>query len=170
MINSIKEKPYSIIYFIQSPHAQFAEGLCSYIIKKNHEVFFFFPRKVKDLHQGLPLKRNTSSPASERKDSGRYRVSLLCSPTCLVLATGKAKRASMISTLTDSRCQQPSSGLALGRRRLIPLGLVEEKWLTSFDHQSSVLIRFPVLLTTSVLSKAGELASEQPMQGSKFHS
>lgn len=54
---------------------------------------FFFPRKVKDLHQGLPPKRNTSSSASERKDSGRYHVLLLCSPACLVLATGKAKRA-----------------------------------------------------------------------------
>lgn len=28
---------------------------------------------------------------------------------------------------------------------------------------------FPVLLTVSVLSRAGELASEQPMQGSQFH-
>lgn len=29
---------------------------------------------------------------------------------------------------------------------------------------------FPVLLTVSVLGKAGELASKRPMQGSKFHS
>lgn len=121
---------------------------------------FFFPRKVKDLHQGLPPKRNTSSPASERKDSGRYRVSLLCSPACLVLATGKES----FHALNTHRLTLPAAFQWPCSRQekpywLIPLGLVEEKWLTSFDHQSGVLIRFPVLLTTSVLGKAGELAS-----------
>lgn len=162
MINSIKEKPYSIIYFIQSPHAQFAEGLYSYIVKKIMK--FFFPRKVKDLHQGLPPKRNPSSPASERKDSGCYRVLLLCSP--LVLSWPQARQRE-----THAARSLPVALLSAGEGVVTnTAGSCWRKVVDSLWSSEQCTDQISCSADCERVGKAGELAPEQPMQGSEFHS
>lgn len=125
---------------MQSPHAQFAEGLCSYVIKTNIK---FFPKKFKGCHQDCHQKELHHLQIQ----NGKFwlLLCLLCSSLpCPVLATGRAKSTAMRSLYTDSPCQQFSRALlSTGEEEsqgLIPLGLVQEKWLTSFDQQSGVLI------------------------------
>lgn len=103
-------------------------------------------------------------------------VSLHCSsPPCPLLATGKAKGTAMLSThrLTlPGAFQWPCS--RQGKRSHSDWNrwvlLKKSGWLPLINRVVCWSVWFPVLPTVSVLGRAGELASEQLTQGSKFHS
>lgn len=110
------------------------------------------------------------------EDSGCSCVSLLCSSHYLVLSwpqAGQRVQPCALSIQTHPASSFPGALLSAGEEEsqgLIPLGLVQEKWLPLINRVVCWSVWFPALPTVNMLGRAGELGAQQPMQGSKFHS